>query len=286
MRSFSIIIPTISRRKELDNLLESITKIDYSNILEVIIVDQNKRDFLTDIIEKYKKVLTLKYYNVNFKGVSKARNYGAKYASGEILSFPDDDSTILKETFSRVNEEFDKNEELSAIFGKVVDKDSKMDIIHYINHSSKVKYSNLFRTAIECSFFIKKEEFIKIGGFDEKLGLGVFYGFDEGADIFLRLMYKKKKMKFVNEAFFYHPNKKEEINNDKYYKMGLGNAGLAKKHWKRYKKVIPYIYLILKIIKSNILIIKGRLTNNKILLERNRILIKGRMDGIKSKEEI
>lgn len=286
MRSFSIIIPTISRRKELDNLLESITKIDYSNILEVIIVDQNKRDFLTDIIEKYKKVLTLKYYNVNFKGVSKARNYGAKYASGEILSFPDDDSTILKETFSRVNEEFDKNEELSAIFGKVVDKDSKMDIIHYINHSSKVKYSNLFRTAIECSFFIKKEEFIKIGGFDEKLGLGVFYGFDEGADIFLRLMYKKKKMRFINEAFFYHPNKKEEINNDKYYKMGLGNAGLAKKHWKRYKKVIPYIYLILKIIKSNILIIKGRLTNNKILLERNRILIKGRMDGIKSKEEI
>ena len=286
MRSFSIIIPTISRRKELDNLLESITKIDYSNILEVIIVDQNKRDFLTDIIEKYKKVLTLKYYNVNFKGVSKARNYGAKYASGEILSFPDDDSTILKETFSRVNEEFDKNEELSAIFGKVVDKDSKMDIIHYINHSSKVKYSNLFRTAIECSFFIKKEEFIKIGGFDEKLGLGVFYGFDEGADIFLRLMYKRKKMRFINEAFFYHPNKKEEINNDKYYKMGLGNAGLAKKHWKRYKKVIPYIYLILKIIKSNILIIKGRLTNNKILLERNRILIKGRMDGIKSKEEI
>lgn len=286
MRSFSIIIPTISRRKELDNLLESITKIDYSNILEVIIVDQNKRDFLTDIIEKYKKVLTLKYYNVNFKGVSKARNYGAKYASREILSFPDDDSTILKETFSRVNEEFDKNEELSAIFGKVVDKDSKMDIIHYINHSSKVKYSNLFRTAIECSFFIKKEEFIKIGGFDEKLGLGVFYGFDEGADIFLRLMYKKKKMRFINEAFFYHPNKKEEINNDKYYKMGLGNAGLAKKHWKRYKKVIPYIYLILKIIKSNILIIKGRLTNNKILLERNRILIKGRMDGIKSKEEI
>ena len=286
MRLFSIIIPTISRRKELDNLLESITKIDYSNILEVIIVDQNKRDFLTDIIEKYKKVLTLKYYNVNFKGVSKARNYGAKYASGEILSFPDDDSTILKETFSRVNEEFDKNEELSAIFGKVVDKDSKMDIIHYINHSSKVKYSNLFRTAIECSFFIKKEEFIKIGGFDEKLGLGVFYGFDEGADIFLRLMYKRKKMRFINEAFFYHPNKKEEINNDKYYKMGLGNAGLAKKHWKRYKKVIPYIYLILKIIKSNILIIKGRLTNNKILLERNRILIKGRMDGIKSKEEI
>ena len=161
-----------------------------------------------------------------------------------------------------------------------------MDIIHYINHSSKVKYSNLFRTAIECSFFIKKEEFIKIGGFDEKLGLGVFYGFDEGADIFLRLMYKRKKMRFINEAFFYHPNKKEEINNDKYYKMGLGNAGLAKKHWKRYKKVIPYIYLILKIIKSNILIIKGRLTNNKILLERNRILIKGRMDGIKSKEEI
>ena len=286
MRLFSIIIPTINRKKELDDLLESITKIDYSNILEVIIVDQNKRDFLTDIIEKYKKVLTLKYYNVNFKGVSKARNYGAKYASGEILSFPDDDSTVLKDTFSRVNEEFDKNEKLSAIFGKVVDKDSKMDIIHYINHSAKVKYSNLFRTAIECSFFIKKEEFIKIGGFDEKLGLGVYYGFDEGADIFLRLMYKKREMRFVNEAFFYHPNKKEEINNDKYYKMGLGNAGLAKKHWKRYKKVIPYIYLILKILKSNILMIKGRLTNNKILLERNRILIKGRMDGIKSKEEI
>lgn len=286
MRLFSIIIPTINRKKELDDLLNSIKKINYNNIVDVIIVDQNEENFLTDIIEKYKKVLPLKYYNVKFKGVARARNYGVKYASGEILSFPDDDSTVLKDTFSRVNEEFDKNEKLSAIFGKVVDKDSKMDIIHYINHSAKVKYSNLFRTAIECSFFIKKEEFIKIGGFDEKLGLGVYYGFDEGADIFLRLMYKKREMRFVNKAFFYHPNKKEEINNDKYYKMGLGNAGLAKKHWKRYKKVIPYIYLILKILKSNILMIKGRLTNNKILLERNRILIKGRMDGIKSKEEI
>lgn len=286
MNTFSLVIATIKRRKELEELLESITKINSKSLLEVIIIDQNENGFLLDIIKKYKQKLPIKYTNVNFKGSSKARNYGARIAKGSIIGFPDDDCEILQNTLNKVNEIFENNKDVIAVFGRVQDKKGNKDIINYLKRSTKINYFNLYKAAIECSFFIKREEFIEIGGFDENLGPGNYYAFDEGADIFFRLLYKKQVMKYIKDTFFYHPSKKDELNLNNLYNQGLGQAGLAKKHLKKYKRFIPYFLFMLKNLKAFILFFKGKLTNDKVLEHRNRIILVGRRDGLRSKIEI
>ena len=131
--TFSIIIPTINRRIEAQQLLESICKLNYEKISEIIIVDQNKENFLEEIVNKFKKIVPIVHKRVEFKGAAKARNYGAEYANGDILVFPDDDSTILENTLTIVNDMFNEYFNIVAVFGKVSDYNEKVDIINYLN---------------------------------------------------------------------------------------------------------------------------------------------------------
>ena len=282
-KKISLIIPTINRITEVDKLLKAISKIDYKMLAEVIIVDQNTENILDSVIEEYSQLYKIIHCKVKFKGAAKARNYGSQFATGEILGFPDDDSEILPVTLNIVNEIFEQYNNITAVFGTVADKTNNINIIHYLKRKTYVNYFNLYNTCIECGFFIKKEEFVKIGMFDENLGIGTYYGSEEGADLFCRLLYQKKKMLYVPEKFYYHPNKKREDNMSKYYSYGLGTGRLAVKHLKKYKKIIPYIYLILKNIKSNIIILYGKIKKDDYIVKRNQSLKKGRKEAVKDK---
>ena len=46
MLSFSLIIPTINRKIELENLLESIKNIQYNELEEIIVIDQNENNLI------------------------------------------------------------------------------------------------------------------------------------------------------------------------------------------------------------------------------------------------
>lgn len=285
MFSFSLIIPTINRTQELEKLLRSIKNLKYNNIKEVIVVDQNKTELIDEIIKKYTNVLPLKHCKVDFKGAARARNYGAKFATGEILNFPDDDSKFLEHTLTIVDDYFNKYPEYSIICGKIEDNKSQVNILKFKSKDTKVRFSNLYNTTIECGLFIKREEFFKIGMFDNNLGIGTYYGAEEGADLVCRFLYEHKKIMYTAKTLFYHPNKKCEENMEKYYRYGLGTGRLAKKHIKVYKSIIPVVYLLLKDVKSICLLIKSFLCRNKQMVNKNLNLIKGRHKGFFSKKE-
>lgn len=283
MLSFSIIIPTINRKIELENLLKSIADIKYEKLKEVIVVDQNKNGLIDNIINDYKQILSIKHYKVEFKGASKARNYGALRASGDILNFPDDDSKILENSLQIINDTFEKKNECIAICGKIEDEQNKQNILSFLKKDTYVNFLNLYNTTIECNLFIKRKEFLKAGMFDENLGIGTYYGSEEGADLVCRLLYNKKKIYYLRDVLFYHPNKKKENNMDKYYSYGLGTGRFAKKHIIQYRKLIPYIYMHLKNIKSVILILRNFIAKDKLLVRKNVSLIKGRKKGFSDK---
>ena len=210
-KKISLIIPTINRIAEVDKLLKSISEIDYKMLAEVIVGDQNTENILDSVIEKYSQLYKIIHCKVKFKGAAKARNYGSQFATGEILGFPDDDSEILPTTLNTVNEIFEQYNNITAVFGAVADKTNNINIIHYLKRKTYVNYFNLHNTCIECGFFIKKEEFVKIGMFDENLGIGTYYGSEEGADLFCRLLYKKKKCHMYQKNFIIIQIKKEKI---------------------------------------------------------------------------
>ena len=75
---FSLILATLDRSKEIKECLNSLT-VQEEQDFEIIVIDQSDNDKTKTIVERF-NTLNIKYYAVDFKGLSKARNYGLQYA--------------------------------------------------------------------------------------------------------------------------------------------------------------------------------------------------------------
>ena len=79
----SIIVPVYNVEKYFDKCIESILRQTYKNI-EVLIVDDGSTDTCGMKADEYaKRDSRVKVFHKENGGISSARNYGLKYASGE-----------------------------------------------------------------------------------------------------------------------------------------------------------------------------------------------------------
>lgn len=90
MDCVSVIIPTYNYGRYLASSLESILSQTYPS-LEVIVVDDGSTDDTAQIVRSLAKNGRIRYIHQRRRGVSAARNAGAKAASGSFLAFLDAD---------------------------------------------------------------------------------------------------------------------------------------------------------------------------------------------------
>lgn len=227
---FSLILCTLGRDKEVENFLSSLCHQVYKNY-ELIVVDQNEDDRVKDIIDRYKnKIDKIKYFRVNFKGLSRGRNFGLLHVEGDIVAFPDDDckypSNILLEVKNRF--ERDKIDFLSCIS---LDEVSGLESNgRWRKNKMPISKSTLFGTCISYTIFVKAE-CIKENkmSFDERLGVGADTPFQsaEETDFIYQLLLSGCKGIYYPEICIYHPLKiieydERTIERAYYYAMGLG----------------------------------------------------------------
>lgn len=95
----SIIIPTLNRKKELAECLESIFGCSQqSSLLEVIVIDNNSTDGTWEFLREYAaKVPKLRCIQINERNAIRARNLGFSLASGDIVIHIDDDIVVDRE---------------------------------------------------------------------------------------------------------------------------------------------------------------------------------------------
>ncbi len=284
---FSFIIPSIGRKKEVAQLLKSI-KNTVKYTYEVIIVDQNNNALLDDIVNEFKESINIRHLKVSFKGASKARNYGVRFAKGEIINFPDDDSEFSDKLIKNVCDSFKTGQQVDIVFGKAVDKSNmQSSIIKFKNNKEIVNFNNIYKTTVEFTMFMKKDSFINLGGFDENLGVGTYCGADEGADFVIRALNAKKKIIYNPEIIFFHPQKGkvyDEKDIERALKYGRGFGALTYKHI----KLKNYRVLVMSIkfnIKAMIGMIVGILKGNKGMFKFYKNTIKGRFQGFIYRKE-
>jgi len=104
----SVVIPTYQEGRYLETTLSDLSK--RNNSLEIIVVDGGSRDETVKIAERF----TRKVYQINERGISKARNYGARKSVGEILVFLDADVTPRADFVEKVIETFNDGEIVGA----------------------------------------------------------------------------------------------------------------------------------------------------------------------------
>ena len=128
----STIIPTYNRPEDLKECLGSIFLQKFLP-KEVIIIDNSdkEKDEIKKIIEDLKpsftkKNIDLKYIrNEKENSLTVAKNIGTKYASGEIISFLDDDVTIDEKYYDEIIKIYGQHPEALGVEGKIVFEEKK-----------------------------------------------------------------------------------------------------------------------------------------------------------------
>lgn len=244
----SIIIPTIGRSNEVAELLHTIFCCSLNFDYEIIIIDQNNTNVLESIIEGYFNKLPIKHHKVSFKGLSKAKNYGAKIALGEYVSFPDDDCKILKNTYS-VAFEILENENVDMVCGKCIDELMNDSVLKFKRQPYTLNKNNMLGGFVEATVICKKLIFERFQ-FDENMGAGTFFGAEEGFDWMYRILTQSEiKVYFSPKILFYHPQvifaKGDYASLNRVFKYRCGTGYLCEKHnlKKKYYKRLLLVYL-------------------------------------------
>jgi len=107
--NFSIIVPVYNRPKEIDELLESLTKQDFSDDFEVLIIEDGSTEKSEHIVENYKPQLDLKYYFKENTGAGASRNFGMQQATGNYFIILDSDVIVPKQYLSEVSKALETN---------------------------------------------------------------------------------------------------------------------------------------------------------------------------------
>ncbi len=106
---YSVIIPVYNRPKEVDELLDSLTKADCKSF-EVIIVDDGSSIPCKSVTEKYTDQLNIRYFEKENSGQGFTRNFGFERAKGDYFVVFDSDCLIPSHYFSAVNEVIDQHQ--------------------------------------------------------------------------------------------------------------------------------------------------------------------------------
>lgn len=93
----SVVVPALNEEKFIARCLESITTQNYS-FFEIIVVANGCDDKTAEIAKRY----TNKVIETKKRGISYARNLGAKYSNGEIIVFVDADCILKSDLLSNV----------------------------------------------------------------------------------------------------------------------------------------------------------------------------------------
>lgn len=278
-KTFSLILATIGRKNEVQEFLDSIEKSNYPlEKIEIIIVDQNKDDFLQEIIKEYAKKIKIIYLKSEEKGLSKNRNIGLKYISNEIIGFPDDDCKYFKNTLLNISKSFEANLELDGVVGRIVDEDGNDCIRKWDRCRLKITKKNFYTKASSITMFEKNINILK---FDEELGAGSKYGSSEDVDFLYRTLKFGKKINYNPDIILYHPKPNNTFSKEKAYSYGIGHGAFIKKNLDFNTLKIYFQGIVLVLIRMFKYLLK--LDLKKFVIWHNSLI--GRIHGFKKNKK-
>ncbi len=246
---YSIIIPVYNRPNEIDELLDSLTKQDFTDDFEVLLIEDGSTIKSNIIAEKYKNQLHLKYFFKENSGAGASRNFGMENALGTYFIILDSDVIVPEHYLSEVKKGLDT---------KYTDAFGGPDAAH-VSFTPLQKAINYAMTSMlttggirgkkqafgkfqprSFNFGVSKLAFVKTNGFSNlKIG--------EDIDLTFRLWENGFDTQLISNAFVYHKRRSSlpDFFNQT-YKFGKARPFLNQKYPKSAKLTywFPSIFLI------------------------------------------
>jgi len=168
----SVVIPTFNRKEKTLRAINSVLDQDYKN-LEIILVDDGSTDGTAEFLSE--KELPIKVIKKTNGGVSSARNFGIKNATGKYIALLDSDDTWLPEKIRKQVDCFSNNPNICLIYtDQYLNIDGKNLEQTRFQRNAPNKRMSLpgfvdFTPIHTSTVLIKKEVFDAVGLFNENL---------------------------------------------------------------------------------------------------------------------
>ncbi len=177
--SCTVLVCTRRRPAELRQCLESLTRLDYPR-LSILIVEN---DAAPGEAEDIARSFGASYRLCTRRGLSAARNFGARYCSSDLIAFIDDDAICDPDWILNSVSLF-RDERVQVVTGKVTfhsDASCTSQPTHEFDPGDRIIHRNtddwvgmtVFGGAgLGGNFIVRSSCLRDIGGFDERLGRG------------------------------------------------------------------------------------------------------------------
>lgn len=197
----SIIVPCYNQAQYLDECLQSVFDQTYQN-WECIIVNDGSPDETEKIATAWQiKDSRFVYLFKENGGVSSARNLGIENAKGEYILPLDADDKISNEYLKLGVAAFENGHELTIVYCNA-EKFGKVSGVWILPEYSLERLT--LENMIFCSGIFKKEDWRKVGGYDENL----IYG-SEDWEFWIALLKNGGRVEKLNHLGFYYRIKEE-----------------------------------------------------------------------------
>ena len=208
----SIVITTKNAEEFIADCIKSVINSNYikeGKEIEIILVD----NYSTDKTVEIAKSLGAKTF---LKGPERSaqRNYGVEQASGEIVGILDADMTLSENVISECVEIFENDENIKALY--IPEKIFGEGFFNKVRNFERSFYN---ATVIDGLRFFRKDDFLKIGGFDASLFAA------EDWDLDRRMKTSGGGAAIIKSPLFHHENHnlKKYVIKKSYYASNFDN---------------------------------------------------------------
>lgn len=204
---FSLIFCTLNRVTECELCMDSFIKQSFDDF-EIIVIDQSDNSLTNSLLKSEKYChLDIKYFHVNFKGISRARNYGLQFARGEYFCLIDDDAQYFPDYLERASE-FLESHPQAILSGYVWNPVENNTLADYRKKRDGKKLS-IREISVMCPSpalifplaLISQKNCI----FDEDFGVGSIYGAGEETDFIFQARKKGYDIHYIKSMKINHP---------------------------------------------------------------------------------
>jgi glycosyltransferase involved in cell wall biosynthesis len=228
----SLILATKGRVAEVERFVRSLAAQNHGD-LELIVVDQNEDDRLKTILSQSSFPFPLVHLQSE-SGLSRARNVGLAFATGDIISFPDDDCWYPGGLLARVADEFQRYPSLDGLTGRSEDGRGQASGGSFSRCKGRVDLRNVWKQGVSYTIFLRSSVCAAVGSFDEELGVGAStrFGSGEETDYLIRTIKLGFKIEYLPDLVVFHPNPTLYNRNhcSKAFRYGLGMGRVLSKH--------------------------------------------------------